>query len=64
MSATKRVLLAANMHDNEELLPHYVAQLIHVLALLPPGSAFLSIYESGSTDATGQPAAVRSGPAL
>ena len=49
----QRVLLAANMHNNEELLPHYIAQLVHMLALLPPGSAFLSIYESGSTDATG-----------
>ena len=53
VSASHRVLLAANMHNNEELLPHYLAQLIHVLSLLPPGSAFLSIYESGSTDATG-----------
>ena len=53
----QRVLLAANMHNNEELLPHYIAQLVHVLSLLPLGSAFLSIYESGSTDATGAPRA-------
>ena len=49
-----RVLIAANMHNNEELLPHYIAQLVHVLSLLPYGSAFLSIYESGSTDGTGE----------
>lgn len=48
------VLLAANMHNNEELLPHFIAQLVHVLSLLPYGSAFLSVYESGSDDGTGE----------
>ena len=49
----QKVLLAANMHNNEELLPHYITQLTHLLSVLPPGSAFLSIYESDSSDSTG-----------
>ena len=48
-----KVLLAANMHNNEDLLPHFTLQMLHLLASLPLGSAFLSIYESGSTDSTG-----------
>ncbi|DBA79927.1 TPA: hypothetical protein ACH3X1_008137 [Trebouxia sp. C0004] len=49
----KKVLLAANMHNNEDLLPHFTLQMLHLLASLPLGSAFLSVYESGSTDSTG-----------
>jgi len=48
-----KVLLAANMHNNEDLLPHFTLQMLHLLASLPLGSAFLSVYESGSTDSTG-----------
>ena len=42
------------MHNNEEVLPHFILQLIHLFAVLPPETAFLSIYESGSTDNTGE----------
>ncbi|KAA6416478.1 MAG: hypothetical protein FRX49_13550, partial [Trebouxia sp. A1-2] len=49
----KKVLLAANMHNNEDLLPHFTLQMLHLLASLPLGTAFLSVYESGSTDSTG-----------
>lgn len=49
----KKFLLAANFRNNEELLPHAIVQFWHLLALLPEGSAFVSIYESGSTDSTG-----------
>ena len=49
----KKVLLAANMHNNEDLLPHFTLQMLDLLSKLPLGSAFLSIYESGSTDSTG-----------
>lgn len=49
----KKVLLAANMHNNEDLLPHYITQLTHLLSVLPAGSTFLSIYESDSSDSTG-----------
>lgn len=49
----RKVLLAANMHNNEDLLPHFTLQLLHFLTTAPSDSAFLSIYESGSTDTTG-----------
>ena len=49
-----RVLLAANMHNNEDLLPHFTLQLLQLLFVLPRGSAFVSIYESDSKDNTGE----------
>lgn len=49
-----RVLLAANMHNNEDLLPHFTLQLLQLLIVLPQGSAFVSIYESDSKDNTGE----------
>ena len=48
-----RLLLANNLHNNEALMPHYISQMLRLLALLPPGSAYVSIYESGSKDQTG-----------
>ena len=48
-----RLLLANNLHNNEQLMPHYITQMLRLLALLPPGSAFVSVYESGSKDRTG-----------
>ena len=51
----QKYLLAANFKNNEELLPHVIIQFWHVLAILPEGSAFVSVYESGSTDSTGAP---------
>ena len=53
----ERYLIAGNMHNNEELLPHFIIQLVHLFAVLPPQTGFLSIYESGSTDSTGAAAA-------
>jgi hypothetical protein len=50
---SQKYLIAADMHNNEELLPHFATQLLHFLALMPTGSVFLSLYESGSTDSTG-----------
>ena len=50
----QKYLIAANFRDNEDLLPHLIVQLWHLLAILPQGSAFVSIYESGSTDSTGE----------
>lgn len=49
----KKFMVAANFRNNEELLPHVIVQLWHLLAILPQGSTFLSIYESGSEDSTG-----------
>ncbi len=51
--APRQVLLAANLRDAEALLPHFILQLLQLLAVLPRDAAFLSIYESGSSDATG-----------
>ena len=48
-----KVLIAANLHNNAALMPHYTLQLAALLATLPRGAAYLSIYESGSTDDTG-----------
>ena len=52
-AADQKYLLAADIHNNEELLPHYIIQLVHLLTVMPHGSTFLSVYESGSTDSTG-----------
>ena len=49
----QKYLIAANFRNNEDLLPHLIVQLWHLLAILPQGSAFVSVYESGSTDSTG-----------
>ncbi len=48
-----RLLIANNLHNSEVLMPHFVTQMLRLLALLPRGSAFVSIYESGSKDRTG-----------
>ncbi len=49
------MLVAANLHNSGALMPHYTLQLLALLAALPRGAAFLSVYESGSTDDTGTP---------
>ena len=46
--------MASNLKDSEELMPHLILQLTALAVYLPPQTAFLSIYESGSADATGQ----------
>lgn len=51
----EKVLIAANLHNSVALMPHYSLQLLALLAVRPPGSTFLSVYESGSSDATGAP---------
>ena len=50
----QKYLIAANFRNNEDLLPHAIVQIWHLLAILPQGSAFVSIYESDSTDSTGE----------
>ena len=49
----ERILIAANLHNSESLMPHYTLQLLALLAVRPPAATFLSIYESGSSDDTG-----------
>lgn len=51
---SQQYLLAADMHNNEELLPHFTSQLLHFISVMPQGSIFVSLYESGSTDSTGK----------
>lgn len=55
----QRVFLASNLHNNEELLPHYFLQLLSLIVSLPVGSSYVSIYESGSTDQTGEACALQ-----
>lgn len=45
-------LLAANFKDNAEILPNFIKQVWLLAALLPSSSLFVSVYESGSEDAT------------
>ena len=56
--AGDKLLIASNLHNNEELLPHYILQLLGLLVQLPEGTAYVSIYESGSTDKSGGAAPV------
>lgn len=50
-----RLLVASNLKDNSLLLPQYILQLlITVGGALPEASTFVSVYESGSTDSTGE----------
>lgn len=48
-----RLLVAANLRDSEALMPHLILQLAALLAHCPPRTVLLSVYESGSRDATG-----------
>ncbi len=52
----KRIFIASNLHINAALMPHYITQLLLSVVSLTPGDTFVSLYESGSTDATGKPA--------
>lgn len=48
-----RYVIAANLHNSEAVLPNFALQLLRVVVLsMPPGDAYVSIYESGSGDAT------------
>ena len=49
----KRIFLAANLKDNEELMPHFILQLLLSIAAMHRDAVFISVYESGSTDLTG-----------
>ena len=49
----KRIFIASNLHNNGALMPHFITQLLLSVVSFTPGDAFISLYESGSTDATG-----------
>ena len=57
----KKIFIAANLHNNAALMPHFITQLLLSVVSFTPGAAFVSLYESGSTDATG--AVINVGPA-
>ncbi|KAK9806939.1 hypothetical protein WJX72_008114 [[Myrmecia] bisecta] len=52
LDAHETYLVAANLHNSEPLMPHFIVQLLGFLAALNPRAMFVSIYESGSTDKT------------
>lgn len=54
----QRVFIAANLHQSQDVLPHWIAELIRLVLALKKDTGvvdnlFVSIYESGSTDHTG-----------
>jgi len=51
-AAPSPILLAAALRDAAHLLPHWTAQALALAAAAPPGRAFVSLYESGSADAS------------
>ena len=55
ISPQQTVFLAGLLTNNEALMPHYILQLLEFASAMPAGSLFVSIYESGSTDRTGDP---------
>lgn len=52
-SSFGRLLVAGTLHNNEVLMPHLLLQLLALALYLPPQSIYVSLYESGSGDATG-----------
>ncbi len=51
----KKIFIASDLHNNAALMPHYITQLLLSVVSLTPGDTFVSLYESGSSDATGMP---------
>ncbi|GLC37157.1 hypothetical protein PLESTB_000986200 [Pleodorina starrii] len=47
-----KCIIAANFYNSEAVLPNMVVQLVRVAKLLGPANILVSIYESGSVDAT------------
>jgi len=50
----KKIFIASNLHNTAALMPHYITQLLLSVVSLVSGNVFVSVYESGSTDATGE----------
>ena len=48
-------MIAMNLYNNAYLMPRIIHQMLSLLATLPHGTAFLSIYESNSGGSTGAP---------
>eukprot|EP00877_Chromochloris_zofingiensis_P010922 jgi/Chrzof1/6083/Cz17g09030.t1 len=50
--ATPSYFFAANLYNNDEVIPHFIFSLIQTLLRLPNNRTFVSVYESGSSDDT------------
>jgi len=48
----RRILMSVNLYNSGEVLPNMIVQLMRLASSLPPGTLLISIYESGSKDAT------------
>ena len=48
------IFIASNLHNSEELMPNFISQLVQFLLAFPERLFFVSIYESGSSDRTGE----------
>lgn len=47
-----KVLFAGNLKDNAGLMPHFLLRTVQLAAALDPTQLYVSLYESGSGDAT------------
>ncbi|KAJ3079761.1 capsular associated protein [Quaeritorhiza haematococci] len=47
-----KYFIAANFHNNEPVLPHFIAQLLELISFFGRDRIFVSVFESGSTDNT------------
>lgn len=48
----QRYFIAANLFENEAILPHWSQELLRLIEVLGRGNVFVSIFENGSRDAT------------
>ena len=49
---SNQVLIAGNLRQNEDIMPHFLLRLLETVVALDSRLAFVSIYESGSNDGT------------
>eukprot|EP00834_Sanchytrium_tribonematis_P005999 NODE_406_length_7988_cov_0.615794.p3 type:complete len:340 gc:universal NODE_406_length_7988_cov_0.615794:1397-378(-) len=49
---TKKYFIAINLHDNQEILPQMLGNILELMTVIRPSNLFLSIFESGSNDMT------------
>jgi len=47
-----RFAIAVNLHNSAPIMPSFTMQLLKLLLEVPPGNAFVIMYESGSSDDT------------
>jgi hypothetical protein len=52
----QRIMIVSNLHDSEQILPHYAQQLLTAAALLLPGEVFVSVIKRPSCPLSGRPA--------